>query len=87
MEGKRQQVQTDQDGGEVLLAMSEAVLEVVSPGLEHVERLVLDLPSCSAAGGQFDNRIGTDGQVGDEAVAIGRLAPSVDDLDLEPVDP
>src|SRR3954471_11164328 len=87
VDGERQQVQADQDGGEVLLAVSEAVLEVVALGLEHVERLVLDLPSRPATGGQFDDGTGADRQIGDAAVAIRRLAPGVDDLDREPVDP
>src|SRR3954451_16936464 len=87
VDGERQQVQADQDGGEGLLAVSEAVLEVVALGLEHVERLVLDLPSRPATGGQFDDGTGADRQIGDAAVAIRRLAPGVDDLDREPVDP
>ncbi len=67
-------------------AVSEAVLEVVAVGLEDIERLVLDLPSRPAAGGKFDDRIGTNRQIGDEAVAIRRIALGIDDLDLEPVD-
>ena len=66
--------------------MSEAVLKVVALVLQDVERLVLDLPSRPAAGGQFDDGVGADRQIGDEAVAICRLAPGIDDLDLEPVD-
>ncbi len=41
MEGKGQQVEGDEDIGEGLLAVPEAVLEVVSAGLEDVEGLVL----------------------------------------------
>ena len=81
-----QQVQTHQDGGKILLPMSKAVLKVVAVGLEHVERLVLDLPPCPAAGGKLDDRVGTDRQIGDEAVAVCRLPLGIDDLDLEPVD-
>ena len=81
-----QQIQADQDGGKILLAVSEAVLKVIAVGLEDVERLVLDLPPRPAAGGEFDDCVGTDGQIGDEAVALGRLTLGVDDLDLEPVD-
>ncbi len=40
--------------------MSEAVLKVVALDFQDIERLVLDLPSGPAAGGQFDDRVGTD---------------------------
>src|SRR5271156_7187206 len=46
----------------------------------------VSLPPGPATGGTFDDGIGTDRQIGDEAVAVGGLAASVDDLDLEPVD-
>src|SRR5208282_1841038 len=45
MEGKGQQVEGDEDVGEGLLAVPEAVLKVVSAGLEDVEGLVLYLPA------------------------------------------
>src|SRR3954471_1668321 len=48
---ERQQIEAHQDGGEVVLAVSEAVLEVIALGLEDVERLILDLPPCPATGG------------------------------------
>ena len=57
MEGKGQQVEGDEDIGEGLLAMPEAVLEVVSAGLEDVEGLVLYLPARPAAGGQFGHGV------------------------------
>ena len=57
MEGKGQQVEGDEDIGEGLLAVPEAVLEVVSAGLEDVEGLVLYLPARPAAGGQFSNGV------------------------------
>src|SRR5271157_5296482 len=81
-----QQVQAYQDGCKILLPVSEAVLKVVALVLQNVERLVLDLPPRPATGGKVDDRVGTDGQVGDEAVAVCRLAAGVDDLELEPVD-
>src|SRR5271166_3987054 len=57
MEGEGQQVEGDEDIGESLLAVPEAVLEVVSAGLEDVEGLVLDLPARPAAGGQFGHGV------------------------------
>jgi hypothetical protein len=66
--------------------VSEVVLKVVALVLQNVEGLVLDLPPGPATGAKFDDGIGTDRQIGDEAVAVGGLAASVDDLDLEPVD-
>ena len=86
MDGEGQQVQAHQDSGEILFPVSEAVLKVVTLVLQNVERFVRDLPPGPATGGKFDDGIGTDRQIGDEAVAIGGLAAGVDDLDLEPVD-
>jgi hypothetical protein len=45
VEGERQQIERGEEGGKVLLAVSEVVLEVIAAGLEGIERLVLDLPS------------------------------------------
>ena len=45
MEREGQQIENHQNGGEGFLAMPEIVLEILSTGLEHVEGLVLDLPS------------------------------------------
>jgi len=84
MEGEGQQVEAGEYGSQVLLAVAEVVFEVVAVVLEGVEGLVLDLPSGAAAGGEFDDVVGTDGQIADPAVAVGGLALGVEDLDLEP---
>jgi hypothetical protein len=85
MDRERQQVQTDQDGGKILLSMPEVVL--IAFGLEDVEGLVLDLPPRPTAGGELGDRVRADRQICYESVAIRRLAPGVDDLDVQPVDP
>src|SRR3954463_11277974 len=54
---ERPPIEGHQDGSEIVFAVSEAVLEVIAVGLEHVERLVLDLPPRPAAGGAFDDRV------------------------------
>src|SRR5260370_37761978 len=87
MDGEGEQVEGHQDGGEVFLAVAEAVFEVVAVVLEHVEGFVLDLPSCPATGSEFDDIVWADGQIGDEAVAVGRRSCRVADLGLEPADP
>ena len=86
MEGEGQEVEAGEDGGEVLLAVSEVVFEIVAAVLEDVEGLVLDLPAGAAAGGEFDDVVGADGQIGDPAVAVGGLAPGVDNPDLDRVE-
>src|SRR4051794_41938474 len=84
VEGEGEQVEADQEVGQGLLAVAEAVLEVVA--LEHVEGLVLDLPSGMAARGQFGDAVRGDRQVGQEGVGVGTLAPAAEDLDGPPVD-
>ncbi len=59
MDSEGKKVQGDEDGGKVLLAVTEAVLQVVSLGLENVEGLVLDLPAGAAAGGEFGDILGS----------------------------
>ena len=86
VEGKGQQIEGDEDIGEGLLAVPEAVLEVVSAGLEDVEGLVLYLPARPAAGGQIGHDAGADREIRDEAVVVGPLSLVVEDLDGEPVD-
>ena len=86
MVGEGDQIEGDEHGGEVFLAVTEIVLEVVALGLERIKALVLDLPSGTAAGGEFDDSAAIHRQVGDEAVSVGDLALRVGDLDREPVD-
>src|SRR3979411_2017446 len=74
-EGK--QIEGNQNTGEGFLAVSKVVFEIISVGLEHVERLVLDLPPGASAGGQFGDGIGGDREIGDEAVVIGSLSLGV----------
>ena len=51
-----------------------------------VECLVLDLPSGAAASGEFGDGVGSDGQIGNEAVVVGSLSLGIEDLDGEPID-
>src|SRR5262249_33812917 len=60
--------------------------EVVALGFQGVEAFVLDLPARPAAGGQFDDGVAADGQIGDEAVAIGHRAGGGANLDHQPVE-
>jgi hypothetical protein len=57
---------------------------VVSVGLEHVERFVLDLPAREAARGDFGDVAGVDVEIGEEAVVIGPFACAVQDFDGDP---
>jgi hypothetical protein len=86
MDREGQQIEGEQNAGEAFLAVSKVVFEIVTVGLEHVEGFVLDLPAGTPAGGQFGDSVAGDGEIGDEAVAIGLLSPGVEDLDGEPVE-
>ena len=67
VEGEGQQIERDQQGRQVLLAVTEAVLEIVAIVLQDVEGLVLDFPSRPPAGGQIGDGVAVDRQVGDES--------------------
>src|SRR5208282_4252369 len=86
VEGEGQQVEGGEDGGQVLLAVSEIVFEVIALCFQDVEAFVFDLPARPSAGRQFDDGVAVGGQVSDEAVAIGHLAGGVANLDHQPVD-
>ena len=62
------------------------MIEVVAFGFQGVEAFVLDLPARPAASCQFDHGVAIDGQIGDEAVAIGHLVGGVAYLDHQPID-
>src|SRR5208337_1241566 len=80
MDCEGEQVQGDQNGREALFSMAEAVFEVVPLVFKNVEGFVLDLPPRPAAGCEFNDVFAVDRQIGDEAIAIGRLALGVTDL-------
>src|SRR5215472_6048990 len=60
VEGEGEQIEGDQQSGQVLLAVAEVVLEVVAIGFENVEGLVLNFPSGTAAGCEFRHVVGID---------------------------
>ncbi len=66
--------------------MSEIIFEIVALGFEDIEGFVLDFPACASGVGEIGDIVGVDGQIGDEAVAIGDLAPDVLDDQFQPVD-
>jgi hypothetical protein len=68
VECEGEQIEGDKNTSEGFLAVSKIVLKVVTVGLEHVEGLVLDLPTGAAAGGKFGDGIAGNSEIGDEAV-------------------
>ena len=86
VQSKGQQVHRDQEAGEVLLAVSEVVLQVIAPILEHVIALVLDLPAGASSRHQARYVVGADRPVGDEGVAVADFALRVGDGHFAPVD-
>jgi hypothetical protein len=68
MTGEGQQVEHRQHARQMLVSVSEIMLEVVAVGFGDIERLVLDLPACAATGRGCDDIVPADLQVGDEAV-------------------
>ena len=86
MKAEGQQIKYDKQSREVLFAMAETVLKVVTTGFQNVERLVLYLPACAATHGEFGDVLPGYRQVGDEAVPVSELAGRVNDLNFQPVD-
>ena len=84
--GEGQQIEDREHRRQMQFAVTEIVLEVVAPGFQDVERLVLDLPPGATAAGEFGDVVPTDLQVGDEAVAISHFSTVIADPDAQPVD-
>ncbi len=72
--------------GEIFLPVSGAVTKAIIVVLQGAGGLIFDLSPGTAAGGQFDGMVWADGEVGDEAVAVGGLCGSVEYIDIHPVD-
>jgi hypothetical protein len=70
MEGESEQVQGNEHGGKIGFPVSKVVFEMIAVVLQNIEAFVLDLPARPATGGQIGHRVGADGQIGDEAVAV-----------------
>lgn len=71
---KDQQVQRKQERGEMLIAMSEVVFNMIALGLENIIILVFDLPACAPiAHNGFDGRI-ADSKIGIEGILVETLA-------------
>jgi len=86
VQAEGQQVHRQQQAGEMLLAVTEVVFQVIAPVLEHVVVFVLDLPARPPGGHQPGHVVGADDPVGDEGVAVFDLPVGVGDGQFAPVD-
>ena len=60
VEGEGEQIEGDQQSGQVLLAVAEVVLEVVAIGFENAEGLVFNFLPGAAAGCEFRHLVAID---------------------------
>jgi hypothetical protein len=86
MDGESQQVHGRKDPGQVLLAMSEVAGQVMAIVFQHIEALILDLPTSSRAGRNFHYVAGRHRQTGHESAIVGGLSLGIGDADPQPVD-
>ncbi len=66
---------------QMLFAVTEVVLEVITPGLQDVERFVLVVPPAAATGGEFGVVLPDDFGAGDATVTTSHFSAIVADLD------
>ena len=90
LEGRVQEEGEDVEGGQnvgqVAFSMPEVVFETVSPDLESLDVLVLDLPPGPARPGQRDERVFGERMIGDPGVVVENLAGvRIGDGEFEPV--
>lgn len=74
MEYKGQQVEAEHTRREVLLAMTNVVLDMITLGFEHVVVFVFDLPTPTPCAGDLRDVVGMHAMLGETAVVIELLA-------------
>ena len=70
MEQKRQQIEAEQEGRQVSLAVTKVMLDMVTLGLEHVVVFVFDLPPATTCSGNLGNVFLAYVMIGDKAVVV-----------------
>jgi hypothetical protein len=84
---KRQHHQVHEHGAEVLVAVTEVVLEVIALVLEGVEGLVFDLPAGAGSSHQGHPVAVVDGEIGHPRevldTAVGGVLPILEEVHLE----
>ena len=87
MEQKGQEVETEHNHREGLLAMPKGVLQRVALGLEHVVMFVFDLPAPTTRLRHVHNVVSRQAMIADTALVIELFARGgIDDRDVEPID-
>ncbi len=86
VEQKSEQVEADQGRGEMVVAVTEVVFQVIALGFQRVVVFILDFPAGAAGGDEFDNSVGGNRRVGDPGVAIAFMAVGIGGDKLAPVD-
>src|SRR5215510_14007310 len=87
MEQKGQEVETEQNRREVLLAMPKIVLQMVALGLEHVVIFVFDLPAPPTRLRHVYHVVRRQAMVADTAIVIELFARGgIDHRDVKPID-
>ena len=81
-----EEVQGCEDHGEMLLAMTEIMFEVISVVFQDVESFVLDFPPRPGAGGDLGDIFAADVQACDPGAIVGRLALGVEEGQADPID-
>ena len=87
MEQKGEEIETEHDRGEILLAVAKIMLQMVPFGLKHIVIFVFDLPAPTPCVGDGRDVVRAQAMIGDKAVVIQLFARfSIDYCDLEPID-
>ena len=86
MEEKCQDIEKQQCLGQILLAMTEVVFEVIPLGLQSIVILILDLPPTPSGRHNRLHILFSDEEVGNEGKLVGHISLLVEDGDLSPVD-
>ena len=87
MEQQGQQVEAEQKRRQILLAMTNVVLQMIALRLEHIVVFVCDLPAPPTRLGHRHHVLGGQAMIGDTAIVREWFARfGIDDRDLEPID-
>ena len=86
VEQEREEVEGHEQGGKMLLAVTEIMFEMVALGFESVIVLILDLPTRTSSSDDVGNDVVVETMAGSKAVAVADRAIGLAYAQLAPVD-
>jgi len=86
MEQERQDIESRQERGEMLLAVSKVVFQVVALGFQGIVILIFHFPARPTGKDDLCDRLIGEGVIGSEGIFVGNFAIRAGEGEFTPVD-